>query len=287
MRRTLCAVTCMALVALIAPAASSADVLTVYQDLALRRLSPAPLVPTSVPPSLAPLDRTISTSPSRRRTGYALRMVNGAQNANLVLERGAYKNMKAAFRDARRLGFKVRRTRVRGRRGYLWTRHLGPTQWSLVWVEDRRIYTLGTGTARKVSLKQLRAAAAGLDHLRRDYMGTHADPDNSSEGSAVTTEHALTASVSWEAQCVAPDGSPAGIRVGSARVTMLPIRGNDFAFDIAQHRGGTDPWSGSVTGTISPTAIGLTIRATGSFNGMTCDSGALSLALDRRSDGTV
>ena len=99
-----------------------------------------------------------------------------------MLEGGSFKNMKAALRDGRRLGFKARRTRVRGHRGYLFTRHLGSTQWMLVWVEDGRVYTLGTGTPRKVSLKQLRATAADLEHLGRYYIGTPDDPNNSSEG---------------------------------------------------------------------------------------------------------
>jgi hypothetical protein len=278
----------MGLLALGAPAGSSADVLTVYQDLAARRLSPAPLVPTAVPPSLAPLDRTIATSPSRRRRGYTLRMVHYGRNGSdalIVLERGAFKTVSATLRDGRRLGFKPRRTRVRGHPGYLMTRRLGPTQRSLVWVEDGLVHTLGTGTPRKVSLEQLRATAAGLEHLERDYMGTPADPDNSSEGHAVTTEHAITAYVTWEAQCVAPDGSPAGLRAGSARVTLLSHRENAFAFDIAQHRVGKDAWSGGVSGTISPAAIALTIRAAGSFDGLTCDTGALTFPLDRRSDG--
>ncbi len=288
MRRALCAVACMAVVALGAPAAGSADVLGVYRELSARGLSPAPLVPTAVPPALAPLDRTLTGSPSRRRSGYALRLVHYGRNgpdAIIVLERGAFKTMRAALRDGRRLGFKARRTRVRGHPGYLLTRHLGPTQWSLVWVEDGLIHTLGTGTPRKVSLKQLRATADGLEHLGRDYMGTPADPDNSSEGHAVTTEHAVAAYVTWEAQCVGPDGSPAGIRAGSARAGVIPLQGNAFAFDIAQHRIGSDPWSGSVSGTISPAAIVLTIRASGSFDGLTCDSGALSFTLARQAHG--
>ena len=79
------AVTCVALGALAAPAGSSADVLDTYRELAARRLSPAPLVPTTVPPSLTPLDRTITPSPSRRRSGYALRLVNGGSDAIIVL----------------------------------------------------------------------------------------------------------------------------------------------------------------------------------------------------------
>lgn len=290
MRRALCAVACMAVVALGAPAAGSADVLGVYRELSARGLSPAPLVPTAVPPALAPLDRTLTGSPSRRRSGYALRLVHYGRNgpdAVIVLERGAFKTMPAALRDGRRLGFKARRTRVRGHPGYLLTRHLGPTQWSLVWVEDGLIHTLGTGTPRKVSLKQLRATADGLEHLGRDYMGTPDDPNSSSEGFALTTEHTVTARVAWEARCVAPDGSDGGVRVGNASVTMLRHQGSAFAFDIAQHRIGTEPWNGSVSGTISPAAVALSIRATGTIDGLTCDSGPLSFALDRHSDGTA
>ena len=176
---------------------------------------------------------------------------------------------------------------MRGHRGYLLTRHLGPTQWLLVWVEDRRVYTLGTGTPRRVSLEQLRATAAGLDHLGRDYMGTPADPENSSEGHAVTTDRAVTAYVVWEARCVVPGGTATEIRVGQARVTMLRRQGNAFTFDIAQHRVGTAPWSGTVSGTISSTAIALTIQATGSIDGLACDTGVISFPLDRHSDGTV
>lgn len=271
--------TCVALGALCAPAGSSADVLQTYQELAARRLSPAPLVPNAVPPSLTPLDRTLTTSPSRRRGGYALRMVhNGSDggDAIIVLERGAFRTFSAALRDGRRLGFKARRTRVRGHPGYLLTRHLGPTQWSLVWREDGLVYTLGTGTPRKVSLKQLRATAAGLERLGRAYMGTPSDPESFSEAFAVTTERTLTVLVSWDAPCAAGDGSRVGTRVGNARVTLLPQRGDAFSFDIARNRVGPDAW----TGTITPAAITLTIGATGSFDGTTCDSGPLTFTLD-------
>ena len=270
---------CTALVVLGVPAGSSADVLTEYQDLAARRLSPAPLVPTAVPRSVAPLERTISPSPSRRRSGYGLRVVNGAQTAVVVLEGGSFKNMKAALRDGKRLGFKARRTRVRGHRGYLFTRHVGSTQWLLVWVEDGRVYTLGTGTPRKVSLKQLRATAADLEHLGRYYIGAPDDPDNSSEGEAVTTDHAITARVSWEAQCVPPGrilhGDPRGERTGDD----APVSGERVHLRHRATPGRDGPWSGSVSGTISPTAITLTIHATGTIDGLTCDIGQLSFAL--------
>ena len=242
MRRTLCALACLAVAALIAPATSSADALDTYQELAARKLHPAPLVPITAPRSVAPLDRTITSSPSRRRKGYGVRLVHygpNGPNAIIVLEGGSFKSLKAALADGRRLGFKARHTRVRGHRGYLLTRHLGPTQWLLVWPEDGRIYTLGTGTPKKVPLKQLRATAKGLDHLGRDYIGAPDDPDNSSEGSALTTDRTVTLRVSWQAQCVEPGGAES-IRVGNAKVTLLRRQGNAFSFDIAQHRLGSD-----------------------------------------------
>lgn len=279
---------CVALVGLSAPAAASADVLDVYSELALRKLRPAPLVPTDVPRSLTPLDRTVTAFGSRRRSGYGLRLVReGAQtDAIVVLEGGSFRTVKAALRDAKRLGFTKRKTRVRGRRGYLLTRHLGPTQWQLLWTEGGRVYTLGTGTPRKVSLAQLRDTAAGLQSLGRDYLGGHADPDNSSEGIAVTTKRTVTTRVSWEAQCVEPGGTYTEIRVGSARATLVPRQGNTFSYDIARYRYGSGAWSGTVSGTISSTAIALTIRATGTIDGLACDSGVVSIALDRRSDGS-
>ena len=200
MRRTLSAVACVALVAMGAPATSSADVLDVYGDLAERKLRPAPLVPTGVPPSLRPLDRTVTTHGSRRRSGYGLRLVNTAPEAVVLLEGGTFKTVKAALREGRRMGFEARRTRVRGRRGHLLTRHLGPPQWMLVWVEDRRVYTLGTGTPRKVSLRQLRATAAKLEHLTGAYAGTP-DPATSTEAQVVTTDRTVTIYATWEAAC--------------------------------------------------------------------------------------
>lgn len=274
MRRLLGAVTCVALGALAAPAASSADVLDVYRELAERGLSPAPLVPTTVPPSLEPLDRTLATFPIRRRGGYALRLANDdGPGAVIVLERGAFKTIRAALRDSRRLGFTARRTRIRGRSGYLLTR---PRQWSLLWVEDRLVHSVGTGTRRTVSLKQLRATAAGLERLGTGYIGTPEDPESFSEALAVTTERTITARVAWQAPC-----SDQGTRVGNAQVTLLERRGNAFSFDVAEHRIGSGDWSGSISGTVTPDAITLTIGATATFDGTTCDSGPLTSTLAR------
>jgi hypothetical protein len=108
------------------------------------------------------------------------------------------------------------------------------------------------------------------------------DPNNSSEASAVTTKRTVTTHVSFEASC-APPGSPATtVRVGQAAVTLLARDGDRFAFDIAEHRRGSGEWTGTITGTISPTGITLEIRATATIDGDVCDSGPLTLTLDRR-----
>jgi hypothetical protein len=276
----------LVLAALGVPAPAAADVLDTYVRLAAKRLTPAPLVPTAVPPSLNPVDRTIGTGSTRGGRGYSIRLVHygpAGPDAVLVVTGGEFGSMRAFLRDQRRLGFTPRRTRVRGRRGYVLTRRLGPVSRTLAWVEGGVVYSVGSGTPRKVSLAQLRSTAHGLDRLERDWIGAASDPDNSSEAFAVTTAHTVTAWVTFEASCAPPGSSAATIRAGQAAVTLMRREGTRFAFDIAQHRKGSDPWTGGVIGTISPSAITLEIRATGTIDGDVCDSGPLTLRLDRRS----
>jgi hypothetical protein len=270
------------------PAAAEADVLDTYQRLASRDLSPAPLVPTVVPPNLRPYDRTVGTAPTRGRRGYSLRIVREGSGgaAIVVVSGGEYRSMRALLRDHRRLGFGApERTRIRGRRGFLLTRRLGPTVRTLAWVENGVVHAVGSGTPRKISLDDLRTTARKLDRLGRDWIGGANDPDDSSEALAVTTERTVTIDVSFEASC-APPGNPdaATVRVGQAGVTLLPRSGDQFAFDVAEHRRASDevPWTGTVTGTITPAGITLQVRATGTSGGDVCDTGALTLTLDRR-----
>ena len=287
MRRMRCAAAVsLALAGLGVPAAAEADVLDAYQRLAARKLTPAPLVPTAVPPSVSPLDRTIAAGPTRGGRGYALRIVHygrAGPDAVLVVTGGEFRTMRALLRDHRRLGFgSPRPTRVRGRRGYLLTRRLGPVVRTLAWEEGGVVYSVGSGTPRKISLARLRATARGLESLGQGWLGGADDPEDSSEGSAVTTERTATVYVAFQADC-APPGSTASIaRVGQAAVTLLPRRGDGFAFDIAGHRRGSGAWDGTVTGTISPTGITLQIRATATIEGDVCDTGPLTLTLDDR-----
>jgi hypothetical protein len=264
------------------PATADATFLDTYPRLAARQLSPAPLVPTKIPRVFRPIERSPEPGTTIGGRGYAVRLVHvGPQGPDAVIEvsGGEFRSIRALWRERKREGYSSRkRTRVRGRRGYLLTRRLGPVTRELAWVEGGVVYTAGSGTPRKVSLRALRKTAAGLDRLERDYFGGAADPDNSSGAVAVTTKRTVTATVSFEAQC-----SAGTVRVGNAEVTLLARQGDAFSFDIDSHRVGSEPWTGTITGTISPDAITLDVRDTATIEGEVCDTGALALTLDGRS----
>ena len=64
-------------------------------------------------------------------------------------------------------------------------------------------------------------------------------------------------------------------------MTLTKRDGDRFAFDIAEHRKGSGAWEGTVTGTISRSAITLDVQPRGTIDGDVC-SGAQTLTLDRR-----
>jgi hypothetical protein len=285
-RRPIAALTAVALLSV--PAAADADFIDTYQRLAERRLSPAPLVPTVIPRAFRPIKRSPENGTTIRGRGYAVRLVHqGPAGPDAVIEvsGGEFRTIRALKRERRREGYgKVRRTHVRGRRGYLLTRRAGIRTRELAWVERGVIYTIGSGSPRTISLRNLRSTAAGLDRLERDYFGGAADPDNTSDAIAVTTKRTVTARVSFEATCAPPGSTAVSVRVGTAEVTLLRRQGDAFSFDIATHRLGSAPWTGTVNGAITPAAITLDVRATGTIDGEVCDTGPLSLTLDGRAD---
>jgi hypothetical protein len=269
-------------IAMLGTATADAGVLEEFEQLDVRRLTPAPLVPTTAPRALRPLDRALERASTRRASGYAFRLANADNDAIIALEAGQYRTMGAVFRDARRLSFRRARARVRGRRGYLLTRpaSLGPiTRW-LAWVEDGRVYVLATGTPRKVSLNDLRATADGLEKLTGAYGGTP-DPATSTEAFAATTARTVTARVSWEAQCTDPGATESYARVGTAEITLLRRAGSAFQFDIAENLSEPEPWTGRVSGTVAPDAVGLNLRAAGTIAGSSCDTGPMSFSIPR------
>jgi hypothetical protein len=263
-----------------APVAGGALVVEEYGRLAERNLRPAPLVLTYVPPALTPVDRWLALG-STGRAQYGMRVATNppAPAAVVALQRGAHRSLKAARAYFRRQGFRARSTRVRGRRGVLLTRRLGRTTWYLVWSEDRRVYELGTGTPRTVSLRRLRAVAAGLEELRGYYIG--GDPLGSGEGDLAVTEKTVSGNFSWTANCTDASGVQQTQYAGTMAVSLAPARGARFSFPLRDPRPNALPWTGTVTGTVGRDAVTLSLRATAPYSGMSCDTGQLSLTLPR------
>jgi hypothetical protein len=274
---------CGILVALVvaAPAEAQVAVLDTYRELDQRRLSPAPLVFTTRPRGARPLGNSVSRAPSGTRRGYGITISAGSRGRVILLERDAYRSLRGFRRDTRRTGLRLRRTRIRGRRGYLATSRGRPVIRYLVWVEDRRVYSLGSSSG--VSVRALRSTASGLDRLVGAYAGVTSNPDIESEAEAIVTERTITTRVTWEGQCTFPGSTEPTARVGTALVNLLRRRGSTFSFDIAGHRreGEEFPWTGTVRGTVVRTGVSLSVQATGTSEGNTCSSGTQTYALNR------
>jgi hypothetical protein len=258
--------------ALAAPVAAGASVLDVFEKLAGRGLSPAPLVPTTAPPLLRQFDSTLDRSPARGRKGYALRLAHytsGGPDAIIAIDGGEYRNVRAALHDYR--GDRRRSIRIRGRRGFLLTQR-GAAERHLFWSEGGRVYHVATGTPRKVSVRQLRATAAGLEPLGAYYIGGSSDPDKSSYGRVATTASTLTLYAEFNANC----GSTP--YAGQVAVTLVPLHGNTFSFDVARTRLGSAPWTGSVSGTVAADAVTMRYEVSATIDGQSC-SGSETLTL--------
>jgi hypothetical protein len=272
----------LAIFALTAPAAHASG-LEVLQDLAKRHLSPAPLVPTKGPGLLADLDRTLQSEPALRKGGYALRLAHytpAGPDAIIALSRGDYKNMSAALRAFR--GYRRRPTRVRGHKGLLLTRHLSVTERNLLWKEGGQIYLMGSGTPKTVSVAALRTAAASLDPLGRNYIGSLYTPDNESfDAVLVTTQHTVSGDIEWGASCTY-NGFPSAGYAGQADFTMRPLNGNAFSIPLTDPSVTPQGWSGSIGATVAPSSATLNIQASGSFGGSACSIGPMALTADQK-----
>jgi hypothetical protein len=266
---------------LLTPAAH-ADGLLTLQDLAKRHLRPAPLVPTSAPRPLSDLSTTLGTGVGRGKRGYGLRLAHytdSGPDAIIALERGAYRSTRSALRDHRRNGYRVRRTHLRGRRAFLLTRKLGRVRSSaLLWREDGSVYLMATGTAKKVSVRGMRATAAGLEHLGANYGGSYfaEGSNNTSLGATlVTTQHFISGVIEWGTDNCTFNGFPAAAHGGSAAFIMLPLRRGAFSMPL------TEGWNGSLSGTVSAPAVSVALQGSGTFDQEACDTGPMSVSADR------
>lgn len=273
---------------LLAPAAH-ADGFDTLQRLAKRHLRPAPLVPTAAPRPLSNLEVALTTSPVRGKRGYGLRLAHytdSGPDAIIVLERGPFSSVRAAVRDYRRSGYRVKRTRLRGRRASLLTRKLdGGRSSVIVWREDRSVYSIGTGTPKKVSLRGLRATAKGLEHLGANYLGSYWAPgsnNTSFDAVLVTTQHFVTGIVEWGTDNCTFNGFPAAAHGGSATFIMLPLRSGAFSIPLDGPLVSPAGWNGTISGTAASPAVDLTIQGSGTFDDTACDTGLMSVSAERR-----
>jgi hypothetical protein len=256
-------------------------------------VAPAALVPTYVPPLIAGRGGFIQPGFAKGRV-YSMRILHQPPSGTdgvIALQRcapigraafGTCAGLAATRRDFVRQGFRFVATRVRARNGFLLTRKApgGPERW-LIWREDGLVYSIGSGTPKKVPLGQLRTTAARLDRLQHRYLGTSPDPDSSTGAVLVAGESFVAGHVDWEAACAG--GS---IRAGAADLALARRQGDAFGLDIALAGSPSAlGWTGSISGVVSPAAIVLDIRATGVFDGASCDTGALSLTLPRFDTG--
>src|SRR3954447_21495115 len=112
-------VVALAALAVVAPA--RADLFDSYQRLASRNLRPAPLVFTTAPRAFRPIASHVESGTSVRRSGYGMRLLHfgpGGVDGVVAISGGDFRTIRAALRFQRRDGFHVRRTRIRGHRGY-------------------------------------------------------------------------------------------------------------------------------------------------------------------------
>ena len=138
---------------------------------------------------------------------------------------------------------------------------------------------MASSKAKKVSVRGMRATAAGLDHLGANYLGSYfADgTDNTSLGATlVTTRHFISGVVEWGTDSCTFNGFPAAARGGSTDFLMLPLRRGAFSMPL------TEGWNGSLSGTVSAPAVSVALQGSGTFDGVACDTGPMSVSADHR-----
>ena len=107
----------------------------------------------------------------------------------------------------------------------------------LLWREDGSVYWMASGTPKKVSVRGMRATAAGLDHLGANYGGSYFVPgsNNSSLGATlVTTRHFISGVIEWGTDNCTSNGFPAAAHGGSAGFFMLPLRSGAFSMPLTE-----------------------------------------------------
>ena len=275
--------------ALPAPASvANDDLVRVYDDLAQRNLRPPPLVPTSVPRAVGPLVTSVDKLTREAGNAYALEFshenADGDRDVSVIVTGRDFKSLRALVKNAKRFKDRVKKTRVRGRAGYVVTAKVERKVFKvLAWAENGVVHTVETTTPKKVSLTELRRVAAGLEPLLESYYGSFNDRDTGGYAGVVLVATTKTVGVrgEWGAPCKRPDGSDSSEYTGDLHAAFVPRRPDgSFAFDIAGRPFETTlPWGGTVTGSLPEGAPAVQLRATGTFDGNTCDIGPFAIPL--------
>jgi hypothetical protein len=256
------------------------------RELAEQRLRPAPLVPTTAPRSLSPVGDFVDTFDTSAGYGIVMGAIRrGRLYALVSLSGGAYPSARVARRTLREAGFRARSTRIRGRRGYLFT--ITRRARALLWSEGGVVYVLTARTLRTVSLRELRATAESLDRLEGYFVGTRPDEDtrNMANSAVAITTRTVTVEVEFRAPCIyLPTGEPGGSGDGVVTVTLGARQGDSFSFDIAPNvdrERSSGPWQGTVSGTVNANGGTVNLRATGNGGDseQACDTGPVSIPL--------
>ena len=136
---------------------------------------------------------------------------------------------------------------------------------------------------RKVSVKDLRFTAASLDRLGANYIGSYFAPgtnNTSFDAVLVTTAHTLTGELEFGTDNCTFNGAAGAAHGGSATFTALPLRSSAFTIPLASGFVSPKGWSGTIDGTVSPSAVTLTLQGTGTFDDEPCDTGRLSVTAE-------
>jgi hypothetical protein len=270
------------LAAIGAQSADAGGAFDTYQTLGGRRLSPAPLVPVSLPPSLGALATSPLDYAPEPHGGYYLSFKNLATDrahlALLLIKRNAMKSLSAERRTVRSIAG-VRATHVRGHAGLLLTYRFEPLV-ALVWNEDRRLYEVATGTPRTISLGQLRAAAARLEHLLGAFYGHYEAPDRANqEVETVVTDNTITIHLGWSAPCVDPSvGYPLTDEGAEVKLWNVPVKAGAFSLaPFSVNSANPSNWSLSLSGTASPSGGQITFQTFADKSSEHCAIGPLSI----------
>ena len=275
---------------LLRPAAAHAeqDLFSAYDEL-LKRVHPAPLLATYLPPGLGPVTEpgnpagwmeleavpesgghysmTYNRIIPSRREGTPAKLA-----ADLAITQLHFSSLAVARRKERRF-YRFSATTVRGHPGLAFRPRHGTTT-GYLWAESGRVYEIATATPHTLSNAELLSTAQTLGHVEADLFGQASffySYGNSAGAGAdlLVTDVAVIANVNWTTPCnEGPEGIQRG--AGGGAVLTLPLSGGSFSLPptAIASTGNVMPgepttWIVSISGSIAGTGGTLSVGASG------------------------